>query len=120
LAQLFILAGLRRLGKTVELEARKMPIQTSILEHDVLGPVFQKGVQKGLQKGRQEGELTVLRGLIEKRFGELPQWAGEKLAALDRARAGSQERRRITEIAASRNCSSHAFQPQAVSHHGDA
>jgi hypothetical protein len=82
LAQLFILAGLRRLGKTVELEARKMPIQTSILEHDVLGPVFQKGVQKGLQKGRQEGELTVLRGLTEKRFGELPQWAGEKLAAL--------------------------------------
>ena len=59
-----------------------MPIRTSILEHDVLGPVFMKGLQEGRQEGRQEGELTVLRRLIEKRFGALPAWAGDKLAAL--------------------------------------
>src|ERR1035438_9291853 len=72
-----ILAGLRRLAKTVEQEARKMPIHINILENEVLGPVF----QKGLQEGRQEGELTILRRQIEKRFGALPGWASEKLAA---------------------------------------
>ena len=77
LAQLLILAGLRRLAKTVEQEARKMPIHINILENEVLGPVF----QKGLQEGRQEGELTILRRQIEKRFGALPGWASEKLAA---------------------------------------
>jgi hypothetical protein len=77
-AQLFILAGLRRLGETVEQEAQNMPITTSILEHDVLGPLF----KKGLQEGRQEGELAILRRLIEKRFGPLPGWASERLAAL--------------------------------------
>ena len=55
-----------------------MPITTSILEHDVLGPLF----KKGLQEGRQEGELAILRRLIEKRFGPLPGWASERLAAL--------------------------------------
>jgi predicted transposase YdaD len=82
LARLFILAGLRRLGKTVEQEARNMPIQTSILEHDVLGPLFRKGLLEGRREGRQEGELTVLRRQIEKRFGALPGWASEKLAPL--------------------------------------
>jgi len=82
LAQLFILAGLRRLAKTVVREAQKMPIRISILEHDVLGPLYKKGVREGRKEGRQEGELTVLRLLIEKRFGTLPVWASEKLAAL--------------------------------------
>jgi hypothetical protein len=51
-----------------------MPIQTSILDHDVLGPLF--------MKGRQEGEVAILRRLIEKRFGALPGWASEKLVSL--------------------------------------
>jgi hypothetical protein len=38
--------------------------------------------QRGLDEGRQEGELTILRRQIEKRFGALPAWATEKLAAL--------------------------------------
>jgi hypothetical protein len=82
LAQLFILAGLRHLGKTVEREARNMPIRTSILEHDVLGPLFKKGLREGRREGRQEGELTILRRQIEKRFGALPGWASGKLTAL--------------------------------------
>jgi len=67
-------AGLRRLGKMVEQEAGDMPIQTSILEHDVLGPLF--------MKGRQEGEVAILRRQLEKRFGALPGWASEKLVSL--------------------------------------
>jgi hypothetical protein len=90
LAQLMILAGLRHLAGTVEQEARNMPIDLDIRDHEVLGPMIikaeqkgrQEGLQKGLQKGLQAGELTVLRRQIEKRFGALPSWAGEKLAAM--------------------------------------
>jgi hypothetical protein len=39
-----------------------------------LGPLFRKGLQ--------EGELAILRRQIEKRFGPLPGWASQKLAAL--------------------------------------
>ena len=78
LAQLMILAGLRRLAGRVEEEARKMPIDLDIREHEVLGPLIIQAEQKGFQ----EGELTVLRRLIEKRFGALPSWARERLAAM--------------------------------------
>jgi hypothetical protein len=81
MAQLLILAGLRRWSKTVEEEARNMPIHIDILENEVLGPVF----QKGRQEGKHEGELTILRKQIESRFGVLPDWASEKLAALSPA-----------------------------------
>ena len=86
LAQLMILAGLRHLSGTVELETRKMPIDVDIREHEVLGPMFKEerleGRKEGRREGRQEGELTILRRQIEKRFGALPGWASEKLAAL--------------------------------------
>jgi predicted transposase YdaD len=86
LSQLMILAGLRHLSKTVEREIRKMPIDVDIREHEVLGPMFieaeQKGREEGLQEGLQAGELTILRRQIEKRFGALPSWAGEKLAKM--------------------------------------
>lgn len=63
-----------------------MPIDVDIREHEVLGPMFieaeQKGREEGLQEGLQAGELTILRRQIEKRFGALPSWAGEKLAKM--------------------------------------
>ena len=46
-----------------------MPILNSILDHKVLGREFKKG------------ELTIIRRLIEKRFGAIPGWAEERLAA---------------------------------------
>jgi predicted transposase YdaD len=90
LAQLMILAGLRHLAGTVEQETGNMPIDLDIRDHEVLGPIIIKAEQKALQKGRQEGlqegmqagELTVLQRLIEKRFGALPSWAREKMAAM--------------------------------------
>lgn len=87
--QLFILAGLRKLGHVIKEEAKKMPILTDILDHDVIGPEYRRGVQEGLQEGRQEGrqegflqgELRLLRRQIEKRFGTIPAWAEERLAS---------------------------------------
>jgi predicted transposase YdaD len=102
LEELLLLAGLRkRLAGLVREEVRKMPLEINILENEVLGPVFKKGLEKGRkegrkegreegrevglqqgeQKGRQEGELAILRRLMEKRFGALPAWAAEWLAS---------------------------------------
>jgi hypothetical protein len=82
LAQLTILAGIRHLWAVVEQETRKMPIDLDIREHEFLGPIMRAERQEGRQEGRHEGELTILRRLIEKRFGALPRWATEKLASL--------------------------------------
>ena len=61
-----------------------MPILNDILDHKVLGREFKKGlqqgVQEGMQQGLQQGAFTVLRRLIEKRFGPLPDWAEMRLA----------------------------------------
>jgi len=78
LTQLTILAGLRHLARTVEQEARNMPIDLDIRDHETLGPI----IIEAERKARQEGDLTILRRLIEKRFGALPRWAAEKLAGL--------------------------------------
>jgi predicted transposase YdaD len=84
LSQLLILAGLRRLEETVEKEIQKMPVFIDILENKVLGPPIKKALQEGRhegrQEGRREGELTVIRRLIEKRFGPIPSWAEERFA----------------------------------------
>ena len=55
-----------------------MPILNDILDHEVLGREYKKGLQQGVQ----QGELTVLRRLIEARFGSLPAWLEERLAGL--------------------------------------
>src|SRR5438876_876400 len=68
LGQLLILAQLRQLEQVVEQEARKMPIHIDILENKVLGREFKRG------------ELTILRRLIERRFGPIPSWVEERLA----------------------------------------
>jgi predicted transposase YdaD len=101
LRALFVIAGLRGLEGAVEEEARKVPMYIDILENEVLGREFKKGlqqgrqegvqegVQQGVQQGRQEGELALLRRMIEARFGALPKWVEERLA--DRSAAEIEE-----------------------------
>ncbi len=68
LERLFVLAGLRQMEVLVEdLGADK-----------VLGPVY----RKGLDEGMQQGEILVLRRLVAKRFGLLPEWADQRLAGM--------------------------------------
>ena len=57
-----------------------MPVYIDILENEVLGREFKKGLQEGRQEGRQEGELRILRKQLETRFGTLPSWAEQRLA----------------------------------------
>jgi len=82
--ELFILAGLRKLGKTILEEVKQMPILDDLMSHDVLGPAMRKSRKEGLQEGIQEGELTILRRQIAKRFGALPTRLDKKLAKLSR------------------------------------
>lgn len=74
--QLLILAGLRHLAATVELEAQNMPIDLDIRDHEVIGP----WIIDAERKGERKGELKILRRVIEKRFGAIPSWAAEQLA----------------------------------------
>ncbi len=57
-----------------------MPLFIDILDNKVLGRELKRGLQEGIQEGELKGELTVLRRLIEKRFGAMPGWVEERLA----------------------------------------
>ena len=45
----------------------------------------QRAEQRGRQEGRQEGEAALLRRQLERRFGALPDWALDRIAAADTA-----------------------------------
>jgi flagellar biosynthesis/type III secretory pathway protein FliH len=42
-----------------------------------------EGRQEGRQEGRREGEAAVLRRLLQRRFGPLPDWVEQRLDAAD-------------------------------------
>jgi hypothetical protein len=46
---------------------------------------LEEGEQKGRLEGRQEGEVALLRRQLERRFGALPGWAVDRIAAADTA-----------------------------------
>jgi hypothetical protein len=78
LAELLILARLRRLSSEVKRETEKMPIMEDIMDHDVIGPA----IRQGLRQGRVEGQVEMLLSQIEKRFGRIPPAVGQRIAAL--------------------------------------
>lgn len=75
LAELFIIAGLRKMGDEVTREAKQMPIQEDIMDHDTIGPL--------IRKGRAEGQMALLLRLIEKRFGAITPETRKRLDSLD-------------------------------------
>jgi hypothetical protein len=70
-----IVAGLRKLAPEVEREAKRMPILSDILDHEVLGREYKRGREEGLRTG----QIELLRLQLENRFGRLPQWAEDRL-----------------------------------------
>ena len=78
LTELSILAGLRRLTGEVKREAKKMPIVEDIMDNEIFGPA----IRKGLAQGRVEGQMEILQGQIEKRFGRVPPGIRQRLEAL--------------------------------------
>src|SRR5258708_32825202 len=49
-----------------------MPILNDILDHEVLGREYKKGLREGLEEGQEKGERALLSRLMEKRFGAVP------------------------------------------------
>lgn len=89
LEKLAILAGLRPLELPPLIEKEKtMPISVDLEENPIFAKIFerytqrgeQRGEQRGIQIGEQRGEATLLRRLLEKRFGKLPSWVTARLA----------------------------------------
>ena len=59
-----------------------MPIMHDIMDHEIIGPAIRQGIQQGIQEGMQQEGVSILRRLIEKRFGPLPPSAEERLTRL--------------------------------------
>jgi hypothetical protein len=77
-AELMIVAGLRRRDDDVEKEARRMPILNDIMDTKVVGPLLRRGRAEGLA----EGQAELILGLMERRFGAVPPEIRERLAGL--------------------------------------
>jgi hypothetical protein len=82
LKALFVLARLRGLAPLLEEEAKKMPIDFEVdwKTDEYFGPIIARAAEEAVAK-RVNMERQVLRRLIEKRFGELPAWATERIDA---------------------------------------
>jgi predicted transposase YdaD len=85
LATLLILAGLRSVQPLVREEAQQMALTLDITNNPFLRDVFEEGRQEGRQEGQQDGERVLLRQLLARRFGPVPEWAEQQLANADTA-----------------------------------
>ena len=76
LTKLLILSRLRRLETVVKKEAEEMALTFNVMENDVLRPMFVKAQMESEQKG----EAKMLTRQLQRRFGDLPPWARQKIA----------------------------------------
>ena len=79
LTTLLILAGLRHLQPLVREETQQMAITLDIENNPFLRDVF----EEGRQEGQIEGERALVHRQLERRFGVLPAWVEEHIAAAD-------------------------------------
>jgi hypothetical protein len=96
LAQLAILCGLRPISAKLRMELDEMPVVIEISKNAILLDIQNKALEQGEAKGRAEGEAkgeargeargeakgmqTMLRGLLETKFGPLPKRAAARLS----------------------------------------
>ena len=81
LAELLVLAGLRKIGDIIRREAERMPILNDIMDHEVFGPLL----NQGRAEGRAEGERNLVLRKLGQRFGRLPNWARNRVEAMSTA-----------------------------------
>jgi len=79
LTTLLILAGLRHLQPLVREETQQMAITLDIENNPFLRDIF----EEGRQEGQIEGERALIRRQLARRFGVLPAWAEQHIAAAD-------------------------------------
>ncbi|MFN0100975.1 MAG: hypothetical protein ACKV2U_02675 [Bryobacteraceae bacterium] len=85
-AQMALLRGLRYGKKEVSEEGSTSMTTEEILEHSsVYQWILEKGEKIGVEKGEKIGVRHTLMQLLTARFGQLPPWAEERIAAADAA-----------------------------------
>lgn len=81
-----ILLGLRGLELGFLTEARKyMPLVVDLMENRIVRDSYERGEAAGEARGERKSESKLLTAQLTKRFGPLPEWASERLAAADTA-----------------------------------
>jgi hypothetical protein len=85
LAELAILAGLRKLSDVITQEVQQMPILDDIMDNPIIGPRIRPRMREGIEIGRKEGERAVVLRQVDKRFGAIPDWAKQKIEAMSLA-----------------------------------
>ncbi len=101
LAQLLVLSGLRGLPRRVQWEIERMSVVLDIRKNPVLmkwrreaiteglaegrakglAEGLAEGIAKGKSEGKAEGKAESLRSLLILKFGVLPKWADQRIAA---------------------------------------
>jgi hypothetical protein len=65
-----------------------MPIVVDLMENEFFAPMIRKieeeAEQRGEERGKQIEASQILRLLLERRFGPLPSWALDRVAAADK------------------------------------
>jgi predicted transposase YdaD len=79
LTQLAVLAGLRRLDKTIRMEMKKMGEYVDFQKNVILRDIWNDGKAEGKAEGQAEGALAILSGQLAEKFGPLPRWASTRL-----------------------------------------
>jgi hypothetical protein len=84
LARLLVLSGLRGAGALVIEESRTMPVVIDPMKNPVLRQWYEEAFARGQVEGVDQGIDVILRRLLERRFGALPEWALDRLASSTR------------------------------------
>src|SRR5581483_11525771 len=96
LERIMILSGLRQAEDIVREEATKMGISLDIRENKFFQEAYAVGVEDGVEKGIEQGIAKLLRQQLEYRFGELPEWAHQRLETMDQAALQQAGQRLVT------------------------
>jgi hypothetical protein len=90
LARLLVLSGLRGASASalVAEESRTMPVVIDPMKNPVLRQWYEEALAQGFARGQEQGANqesdTILRHLLERRFGPLPEWTASRLASSTR------------------------------------
>ena len=76
LAKILVLSGLRGIAGKVQWELNRMGVLIDVTKN----PVLMRWRREAIAEGKALGMTSVLRELLEAKFGALPKWASDRLA----------------------------------------
>ena len=79
LAQILLLAGLRKAEGKVEWELRHMGVVIDVTKNSVLMKWRREAIAEGRAEGVAEGMASLLHEQLQTKFGPLPKWVEDRL-----------------------------------------